>query len=741
MPRSHRPTKRYTLTTHSSQGWGASSPLEDEAMEDDQQGFETGSQTGPGAVSLRGGCKMLIWAGSPMFDNRNIFDFKAVHSIGDKPHLSLVWQIAYDHSDNGYGVILDNAYNIKKKIPMPDEYGAFDIHEFNILDDGKTAMAITYREHEIALDTMDRPGEHTHVLSGGFVKIDLNSEKINYVWDGVDKVALSESVTVNKETPPVGPPGWDYVHINSIDKNDDGDYIISYRFTNTIYMISGQDGNIMWRLGGQYTDFEQDFTFSKQHDAKFIESNGTHHVISLLNNASDEISNDEDVSSALFIELDTSAFPKTAKVIRRHNRPDGGLTRLRGNTQLLPNNNVFVGWSERGYISEFSPEGDTLLNANFVSSRYSTYRAYKFEFTGRPSAPPDLVASVWGTDQTDLSTTFYVSWNGATDIAGWNFYARAAKNGHPILIGNATKTDFETMFIARGYLDWVTAEAVDHEGRVLGTSRVQRSKIPDNWAAAGFRGDLKTLKPDDPKAPKSNGGKQTTADAEADNKNNNNLQSPRPADAEVKEIAQLAHETYDLVRNVSGVFVLIVLCGIVSDPQIRPWPATQPPPYDSSNHTDQSPDITSESRATRHHFYTVANWVYTCARNRVVIYGYGSKHILRTTAATGARDVVEVLIVGGFISFAVLDRELSTVVDVQHCSSSLEVWSSNEHPRSFYGLDSSTQGGVTLNSVRTFKRHQKMSKQYEGKGIKMQKDGDAGNRTPDHSHAKGVLYH
>ncbi|GAB1206654.1 hypothetical protein APSETT445_005345 [Aspergillus pseudonomiae] len=508
---------------------------------------------------------MLIWAGSPMFDNRNVFDFKVVNSIGDKPHLSLVWQIAYDHSDNGYGVVLDNAYDIQKKVPMPEEYGAFDIHEFNILDDGKTAMAITYREHEIALDTQDRPGEHTYVLSGGFVQIDLSSEKINYVWDGVDKVALSESVTINQETPPVGPPGWDYVHLNSIDKNDDGDYIISYRFTNTIYMVSGKDGNIMWRLGGQYTDFEQDFTFSKQHDAKFIESNGTHHVISLLNNASDELSNDEDVSSALFIELDTSTSPKTAKVIRRYNRPDGGLTRLRGNTQLLPNNNVFVGWSERGYISEFSPEGDTLLTANFASSRYSTYRAYKFEFTGRPSAPPDLVASVWGTDQTDLSTTFYVSWNGATDIAGWNFYARAAKNGHPILVGNATKTDFETMFIARGYLDWVTAEAVDREGRVLGASRVQRSKIPDNWAAAGFKGDLKTLKPDDPKAPKSNANGQTIGDEEADNINkNNNLQFPHADDADVKQIAQLAQETYDLVRNVSGIFVLIVLCGIVS---------------------------------------------------------------------------------------------------------------------------------------------------------------------------------
>ncbi|KAB8233076.1 uncharacterized protein BDW43DRAFT_300541 [Aspergillus alliaceus] len=505
---------------------------------------------------------MLIWAGSPMFDNRNVFDFKAVHSIGNKPHLSLVWQFAYDKSDNGHGVILDNGYNIRKKIPMPNEYGAFDIHEFNVLDDGRTAMAINYREHEIALDTLDRPGEHTHVLSGGFAQLDLRTEQITYLWDGIDKIALSESVAINKEYPAVGPPGWDYVHINSIDKNDHGDYIISYRFTNTIYMVSGQDGAIMWRLGGQFSDFEQDFTFSKQHDAKFIESNGTHHIISLLNNASDEQSNDEDVSSALFVELDTTTSPKTARVIRRHNRPDGGLTRLRGNAQLLPNNNAFVGWSERGYISEFSPEGDVLLNANFVSSRYSTYRAYKFAFTGRPSAPPDLVSSVWGTDQTDLTTIFYVSWNGATDVAGWNFYARAARNGHPVLVGNATKTDFETMFIARGYLDWVTAEAVDHQGRVMGTSRVQRSKIPDKWGAAGFRGDLETLTPDDPAAPRPKSSTHPVAEEEA-HRNVTSTPSPHPVDPETNEIAHLVHDTYDLVRNVSGVFVLVVLVGIV----------------------------------------------------------------------------------------------------------------------------------------------------------------------------------
>jgi hypothetical protein len=523
-----------------------------------------------------------------MFENRNVFDFKAVHTIDNQPHLSLVWQRAFEGPDNGHGVVLDNTYEIKKKIPMPTEYGAFDIHEFNILDDGKTALTINYREHEITLDTMNRPGQRTFVLSGGFAQLDLNTEQVTYVWDSIDKVALGESVFVDEGTPTVGPPGWDYVHANSIDKNEDGDYIISYRFTNTIYMVSGKDGAIMWRLGGKYSDFEMDFTFSKQHDAKFIESNGTHHIISLLNNASDEEKNDENVSSALFVELDSAASPRTARVIRRHERPDGGLTRLRGNTQLLPNKNVFIGWSERGYISEHSPEGDVLLTANFVSSRYSTYRAYKFEFTGRPGAPPDLVASVWGTEKTDLLTTFYVSWNGATDVAGWNFYARAAKNGHPVLVGNTTKTNFETMFVAKGYLDWVTAEAVDREGRVLGTSRIQRSKLPDNFDAVGFKGDLEHLTPDDPEAPppkSEDNNKPTITDGEAykeadkdvDNEadsNNASLLTPAPpslADEDIKEIAQLARETYNLVRSVSGIFVLILLGGIVCGISASVW--------------------------------------------------------------------------------------------------------------------------------------------------------------------------
>lgn len=499
-----------------------------------------------------------------MFENRNVFDFKAVHSIEGGPHLSLVWQHAWDVSDLGYGIILDNSYSIWRKVTYPDEYGAFDIHEFNTLDDGNTSLALAYRQHTALLDDFGRPGETTGIFSAGFTEIDIIKGEIMSHWDSFDQVSLLETVEYSPESLAYGPPGgWDYVHVNSVDKNRDGNYILSYRFTNTVYMVSGADGRIMWRLGGKMSDFEQDFTFSKQHDAKFIESEGTRHVISILNNASDEYSNDESVSSVLIVELETGTTPMTAKLLRRYNRPDGKLTRLRGNAQVLPNKNVLAGWSSQGYISEHAEDGEVLYVANFASTRFSTYRSYKFEFTGRPTAPPDVVSRVWGTDPTHLTTTFYVSWNGATDIAYWNFYAQASVLGHAIFVGSTPKRNFETLYMAKGYLDWITAEAVDGEGNVLGVSKVHRTEVPAHLNDAGFAGNVQELRPDDPSVLLNSGGAQ---------KEGNGDKGPSASDLQVagvqsSELSRIVHETYTIVRNMSrlfGLVLIVALAGAIS---------------------------------------------------------------------------------------------------------------------------------------------------------------------------------
>lgn len=294
-----------------------------------------------------------------------------------------------------------------------------------------------------------------------------------------------DTTTVGPSTPASGEPGWDYVHVNAVDKEAAENYILSTRFTNTIYLISGQDGHIVWRLGGENSDFAQDFTFSKQHHFRFVESNATYTrrpPSSIMRRMS------LNRESRPLLLSSCSSIPVFPNDRESHNRPDGDLTRLRGNVQKLPNGNVFVGWSERGHQSEHSPEGKVIMQASFASSRFSTYRSYKFDFTGQLSTPPDVASSpVYGADETDLTTLFHVSWNGPTDIASWNFYARVSRNGVPVLVGNTTKVDFETMYIADGYLDWVSVEAMDKDGNVLGTSDVRRTETPSNWRLAGSK--------------------------------------------------------------------------------------------------------------------------------------------------------------------------------------------------------------------------------------------------------------
>ncbi|CEO60254.1 hypothetical protein PMG11_04889 [Penicillium brasilianum] len=505
----------------------------------------------------------LIWTGSPMFDNRNVFDFKVIHSIGNEPHISLILQFADDDaSERGYGMILDKSYEVFKKVPLRQDLGLFDIHEFNVLKNGQSALTTVYLNEEISLAEFGRPEERTWLDLGGFAEIDLNTAEVTYEWRSYNQIPLAETVHYSPSSPVEGPPGWDYVHINSVDKNDNGDYLISMRFTNTLYLVSGVDGHIIWRLNGQHGgDFAQEFTFSKQHDAKFLESSGTRHIISFLNNASDEEFAEEQVSAALIIEVESGTVPMTARVLRRYNRPDGDLTRLRGNSQVLPNQNMFVCWSQGGYISEFSLEGDPLMSAQFTSPRYSNYRAYKFEFTGRPHTPPGVVSSVVGTDESNLVTTFWVSWNGATDIAYWNFYAQASQFDKPVLVGNASKTDFETMFIAKGYLDWVTVEAVDRNGTAFGTSKVHRTSFP-NWETSGWNGYSSSPRPQNPATIYQEDSSIIAEDSTSDD--DLLLSADDTADAQIRKATLTLMNTYETIRSIGGLFALILLLALMS---------------------------------------------------------------------------------------------------------------------------------------------------------------------------------
>lgn len=164
----------------------------------------------------------------------------------------------------------------------------------------------------------------------------------------------------------------------------------------------------------------------------------------------------------------------SARVVKQIYRPDGGLTALRGNFQHLPNGNMIGSWSENAYVSEHLPDGRTILEARFSSERFVTYRAYKYNFTGRPAEPPVLKAVVYGASRDTASTAWYVSWNGATEVAEWRF-CRDGKRGATTIIGQTRKTGFETTFVSDGVENRVHVEAIGRNGSVIGRSAMQEA--------------------------------------------------------------------------------------------------------------------------------------------------------------------------------------------------------------------------------------------------------------------------
>lgn len=160
------------------------------------------------------------------------------------------------------------------------------------------------------------------------------------------------------------------------------------------------------------------------------------------------------------------------------NRPDDGRSTKRGNFQLLPNGNAFVGWSENSYISEHSPDGRVLMEAQFASDRFVTYRASKFNFTSTPVELPVLKGYAYGESPGRSVSVYYVSWNGATEVAAWEFYS---EDHH--MIGRTPRSGFETAFQHTShYIESVYARAVDADGTTLGESLVKAIDVSHGWA-------------------------------------------------------------------------------------------------------------------------------------------------------------------------------------------------------------------------------------------------------------------
>jgi hypothetical protein len=393
---------------------------------------------------------------------------------------------------HGHGIIMNKHYQVVKSIEPSGSYQASsDMHEFRVIENGKRALMTQYLRsvHDLCgYGICDGLG---YLQQGAFQEVDTETGDVLFEWRSLDHVDLSESYvppgasevsgTGEQPTSP-----WDYFHINSIDKNRDGDYLISARHTSAIYKVSGKDGHIIWRLNGEKSDFYLDnFGFSYQHDARWIEDHEDETVISVFNNGGNGYNQTHPHSDGKIIRIDHKA--KTAKVLQKINPPfiDGHAhyAKSQGNFQTLPNGGIVMGWGNDPFFTEYAPgeteEREIVFYGYMALRNMMNYRAHKFDgWVGVPLTKPAL----WTyskTGQDDDGMMLYVSWNGATEVKEWQFYGAAEKKGPYMKISKVSKNGFETIMKHEKFFAWSYAEALDKDEESLGKSAEQETYVPE----------------------------------------------------------------------------------------------------------------------------------------------------------------------------------------------------------------------------------------------------------------------
>lgn len=354
-----------------------------------------------------------------------------------------------------------------------------DLHENNLVDDGKAMLVDIYNVERYDLSDWGITTGEGWIRNGMFQKIDVETGELLFEWSALDNIPLAESMVPLGQT--VGAAGghgldvggsWDYLHLNSIDENADGDFLLSGRHTCALYKISGEDGRILWRLGGKASDFElgENVTFGYQHHARWHFSNATTDIISFFDNAYDGHHQTAHSSSAKIIKLDHTTTPPRASLLSHFlPTPGQGFSATQGNIQILGgpdadplNSNVLVGWGSQPVVTEHLPTGEIVFKATVTTPGANIYRAYRFNFTSNPYDAPALYTYAQSTEPT-ASTVFYMSWNGATEVTHWHIYGRQSCGEEWTDLGIGEHDAFESNYTAVGYWAYGMVEALDSE--------------------------------------------------------------------------------------------------------------------------------------------------------------------------------------------------------------------------------------------------------------------------------------
>lgn len=196
-------------------------------------------------------------------------------------------------------------------------------------------------------------------------------------------------------------------------------YLVGLNSFNYILLINGTDGSTIWTLGGEDNNFEDlsggDATNIWSHHQPRFWMNANH--VTLFDNEYERVNAvgcSVNCSKGLHLRVDYDDM--TAEVVSEYYHPTSLNSLAQGSFAFLESGNALVAWGSQPGVTEH--KGDEvvmdiqvgrLLN-EWLEDANTVYRAFKMDWRGKPR---------WGPSIAVEDGTVYVSWNGATELAGW----------------------------------------------------------------------------------------------------------------------------------------------------------------------------------------------------------------------------------------------------------------------------------------------------------------------------------
>ena len=330
-----------------------------------------GSVSGPEIISNTG---QVIWF-HPLPAHELAADFRAQTYQG-KPVLTW-WQGPPNLGavSGGTDYLYNDRYRQIAEVKGGNGYSA-DGQEF-LITPWNTALIVADTVTTANLTSIGGPADQK-VVDSIVQEIDISTGKVLFQWDSADHVPYRDS---EQPRPASAATPWNWFYINAVHLDTDGNLLISARYAWAVYKVNLHTGNIIWVLGGKHSTFRSKAApgqvldrageiFAYQHDPEAIGND----QYTLFDDESDGSAGLLPYSRVVTVRLDLAT--KVATLVKSVRQPEGLLATEEGNAQSTRNGDLFVGWGDASYISEFSPTGHLLFNAQLPGVDI-TYRAYR----------------------------------------------------------------------------------------------------------------------------------------------------------------------------------------------------------------------------------------------------------------------------------------------------------------------------------------------------------------------------